>query len=107
MNPVAIVLLWAALLTIALARPLIKGRVKMNPWYGVRIPTAFTSDENWYELNRYGGRLLFRWGISIAVTAAAGALLQPKHWVAYNWASLAIILGRGPAKNFQPCAETK
>jgi hypothetical protein len=42
----------------ALSLPLINRQVKMNPLYGVRIAKAFTSEEAWYAINEYGGRLL-------------------------------------------------
>jgi hypothetical protein len=93
MNPVVIVHLLAAILTIAAAVPLIQGKVKMNPWYGVRIPAAFESEERWFEINRYGGRLLFAWGVAIAGTALVGAFLERRTWVAYDWTALAIIMG--------------
>ena len=93
MNPVVIVHFLAAAIAIAAAAPLAANRVKMNPWYGVRVPAAFASDENWTELNRYGGRLLLAWGLAIAVTAAVGAFVRKAHWVAYDWTALGIVLG--------------
>jgi len=93
MNPVVIVHFVAALLAIAAALPLMRGAVKMNPWYGVRIPAAFESEERWFDLNRYGGRLLFLWGLCIAATALVGAQLRKNAWVAYDWAALVIVMG--------------
>jgi len=92
-NPVVIIHLLAAALAIVIAVPLIRGRVGRNHWYGVRIPAAFVSDEAWFELNRYGGRLLLIWGFVIAATAAVGAGLGKKDWITYNWAALVISLG--------------
>ena len=51
----------------ALAVPLIRRRVKMNDVYGVRIPRAFESDEQWYRINEYGGRRLLAWSVVIAL----------------------------------------
>ena len=93
MNPIVIFHFLAAVIAIAAAVPLIKGRVKMNEWYGVRIPAAFASEEAWFDINRLGGRLLFLWGVVVAATAIAGAFLSKKAWIAYNLASLAIIVG--------------
>jgi uncharacterized membrane protein len=93
MNPVVIVHFLAAAIAIAAALPLATNRVKMNPWYGVRVPAAFDSDANWTELNRYGGRLLLVWGLTLAATAAVGALVRKAHWVAYDWTALGIVLG--------------
>jgi uncharacterized membrane protein len=93
MNPVIIVHLLAAIVAVTASVPLIQKRVKMNHWYGVRIPASFASEEAWFDINRYGGRLLLAWGLAIAATAIGGAFLERKDWVAYNWTSLVIILG--------------
>lgn len=92
MNPVVVVHFLAALVTIVAAVPLIRRRVKMNHWYGVRIPAAFASEEAWYDINHHGGRLLLYWGISIAATALIGAFVGRPYWVAYNWIALGVIL---------------
>ncbi|HVT80829.1 MAG TPA: SdpI family protein [Phycisphaerae bacterium] len=91
MNLVIIVHLVAAILGTVAAVPLIRGKVKMNPWYGVRIPAAFESEARWYEINRYGGRLILAWGVVIAATALIGAFLPQRAWIAYDFASLAVI----------------
>jgi uncharacterized membrane protein len=91
MNPVVIVHLLAAIVAIVVALPLIAGKVKMNAWYGVRIPAAFESEARWYEINRHGGRLLVVWGVVIAVTALVGSALPRRAWIAYDFASLAVL----------------
>jgi len=90
MNPVVVPQLLAAIVTIAISVPLILRKVKMNHWYGVRIPAAFESEEAWFDINRYGGRLLLLWGVAMAVTAAVGVLPEREDWVFYDWAALAI-----------------
>ena len=65
----------------------------MNRWYGVRIREAFVSEERWFEINEYGGRLLLIWSLAIAATAAVGAFLPSRDWVAYDWAALVVVLG--------------
>lgn len=50
------------ILIIGLSIPLVKDKIKKNYWYGFRIPKAYTSDENWYAINRYGGQRFIRWG---------------------------------------------
>ena len=40
MNPVAIVHFIAAVVATVVAMPLVRGDVKINRWYGVRIPAA-------------------------------------------------------------------
>jgi uncharacterized membrane protein len=93
MNPIAIIHAIVALVAIGTAVPLIKRKIKMNPWYGVRIPEAFKSEERWFEINQYGGRLLLWWGISIAVIAGIGLPLAKKYWILYSFSALGIILG--------------
>ncbi len=61
-------------LVIILAGPLIRGQVKMNHWYGVRVRRAFESEEKWRDVNRFGGRQLRMWG-SIILAAGFVALL--------------------------------
>jgi uncharacterized membrane protein len=92
MNPVAIVHLIVATIIMVSALPLVAGRVKMNPWYGVRIPEAFVSDQRWFEINRYGGRLLLFWGAALEATAIFGAFIKHENWVAYDWTALGVVL---------------
>ena len=92
MNPVVFVHLLASLVVIAAAIPLIRQKVGMNHWYGVRIPTAFTSEKAWFAINRFGGRLLLYWGASIAVMAVLGAFLRREYWVIYNWTALCLVM---------------
>lgn len=65
------------LLFIALAIPLIGRRVRMNAWYGVRIPKAFRSEENWYAINEFGGKVLAVSGLLIALVGVATLVLEP------------------------------
>lgn len=65
----------------------------MNPWYGIRIPAAFESEERWRELNCYGGKLLSAWGIVIGAIALCGMPLPRHWWVAYNLLALVPIFG--------------
>ena len=65
----------------------------MNDWYGIRIRAAFASEAAWYEINCYGGRLLFAWSLLLGSTAIIGVFVGREHWVTYNWTSAVIILG--------------
>ena len=72
---------WSDLLTglllIVLAVPLIRRRVPMNRWYGVRIPRAFASEANWYAINEVGGRWLAGAGGLVALAGAFVVLWPP------------------------------
>lgn len=48
---------------ILISLPLVYKRVPMNHYYGFRIAKSFSSEENWYEINRFGGRQLIRWSV--------------------------------------------
>lgn len=96
MNPVVFVHLAASLLIIGASMPLIQRRVKMNHWYGVRIREAFVSEERWYAINEYGGRLFLRWGIVLGLTALGGMFVAREEWVAYNVIALCVVIA-GPA----------
>ncbi|MDP2990755.1 MAG: SdpI family protein, partial [Kiritimatiellota bacterium] len=52
---------------VALGFPLMKRKVKMNRWYGVRITKSFHSEENWFKINEYGGKQLITWSIPLIV----------------------------------------
>lgn len=70
----AVVHCGVGLLTAALAIPLIARQVPMNRFYGVRIPKAFESSRNWYEINAFGGKLLLAYGLFLI---AFGLLAGP------------------------------
>lgn len=93
MNPVAIVHFLAALAIIGLSIPLMCRKVRMNHAYGVRIAESFESDTAWFDINHYGGRLLLFWGVVVALTGIVGAFVTKPHWLAYDYLSLAPILG--------------
>lgn len=93
MNPVIIVHLVGSFVVAAGSIPLVAGRVKRNPWYGVRIPEAFESEERWRQINAYGGRLLLAWSMAIASTALIGMFLPRSEWVAYNLSALVVVMG--------------
>jgi uncharacterized membrane protein len=57
-------------LLVALARPLVKGEVGMNHWYGVRVRQSFESEEKWLKINRYGGEQLALGGALIILWGA-------------------------------------
>jgi hypothetical protein len=70
-----IVNLGFAILITAISIPLVKRKIKMNPWYGVRIPKSFESEENWYKINAYGGKRLILWATLPAVIGIAAFFL--------------------------------
>ncbi len=65
------------MLTALVSIPLILRMVPMNHVYGIRVPKAFVSSENWYEINAYGGKLLLAFGVFLLVVAYAGLDAAP------------------------------
>lgn len=74
----------------AVSLPLLLRRIPMNHFYGVRVAAAFTSDARWYDINAYGGRLLFVYGVLVALLGVLAHDLAPAK--ASPW-SLAFAVG--------------
>jgi uncharacterized membrane protein len=68
----------ACLLMIGLSIPLIRGRVKPNAWYGLRVSYTVDNPDVWYPANRYAGKLLLVYGlVLLGVTLGLPLLLDP------------------------------
>ena len=59
------------ILFIVISLPLLRGSIPMNRFYGFRISRGFTSNANWYAINKYGAKALIFWSI---VMIASGVL---------------------------------
>lgn len=57
------------LLLMLVARPMIKRRVKPNPFYGFRTPKTLSSPDIWYPANEFSGRRLFATGLTVTVSS--------------------------------------
>jgi hypothetical protein len=82
-------------LMMALAVPLMFGRVGPNSLYGLRTARTLRDEDAWYRGNAYGGRLLVRTGL-VALVAVVGLYCVPilrDDLVAYNMACGAVIVG--------------
>ena len=60
--------IFCGVISIVISIPLLYGKVPMNHAYGFRIRKAFTSNENWYAINRYGARQLMTWSIVMVIS---------------------------------------
>lgn len=78
----------APLVIIALAIPLIAGRIERNGFYGFRTARTLSSDAVWYPANRTGGALLLAAGAIWLVTG----LFVPASAVPVGLAALAVAL---------------
>jgi uncharacterized membrane protein len=83
----------AGIVIVLVCRPLIAGKVAPNGLYGVRTPLAFSSEENWYRVNRVGGMIMRKAGIWIMAVGLAGFPLAPlMGMVAYKLVATACVL---------------
>ena len=82
-----------ALLLIVLSIPLAKRKIKMNDFYGVRIKKAFESEENWFNINEYGGKQLIIWSLPMFLAGVICFLVPMED---PNEIALPLILGFGP-----------
>ncbi|MFH2137250.1 MAG: SdpI family protein [Candidatus Omnitrophota bacterium] len=74
---IAALVIFYGLLMVALCLPLLKRKIKMNRWYGMRLPKAFKSEENWYKINEYGGKIFIYWSIPIVLIGMVMFFLPP------------------------------
>jgi hypothetical protein len=72
---VAIALLAVGGVMFATCLPLIKRRVPMNRFYGIRVRESFKSKERWLDINTYGGRQFAMWSLPIVIIGILGLLL--------------------------------
>jgi len=82
-----------ALIIILISIPLIKRKIKMNHFYGIRIEKSFVSEDNWYEINAYAGKQLVIFSIPM-ILAGIVCLFIPS--VTQNKTLIQVIMGAGP-----------
>jgi hypothetical protein len=59
--------IFVGVLVIAVCIPLLKNKIRMNYWYGMRFRKSFESNENWYKINQFGARRMILWSFVIIV----------------------------------------
>ena len=75
--PVPTVLFGMGLLMALISVPLVLRKIPMNHTYGIRVRKAFVSQENWYAINVYGGKLFIGFGIWLMVFSALTSHIAP------------------------------
>ncbi len=78
-----------AVLVFGISLPLVFGKIRMNAWYGIRIPKSFVSEDNWYQMNRCGGRWLLLYAFLLTLVGVATAV-APELTVGGLWFFLVI-----------------
>jgi uncharacterized membrane protein len=66
------------LVIIMVCFPLYLGKIKRNIVYGFRIRKAFESDQNWYEINRYGAKSLIIWAVFLMAAGIMFLFIGPE-----------------------------
>ncbi|MBK7104820.1 MAG: SdpI family protein [Ignavibacteriae bacterium] len=54
-------------LFIVLSIPLIFKKIKINNWYGIRLPQTMLNEKVWYEVNSKVGKYIFILGLIICL----------------------------------------
>ena len=90
MKIVAFIILLSGLTILATSLPLLLRKVPMNRKWGIRLPAAFESDQRWYEINAYGGRLFAVWSLLIVGTGLVGFFLPNEAIIPYAGSATAI-----------------
>jgi len=71
--------IFTALLVIALCVPMWLEWVPPNRFYGARFQASYSSDENWYRINRYCGRLMTVWSLPVLFSGVACLFFALEH----------------------------
>lgn len=88
--PTSLILFFVTgLLFSGLAIPLMRKKVKMNSWYGIRVPDAMQSEPIWNEVNAIMGRYLFAFGLFTSVVSIQFVL----HPLEYEYQMVYTLLG--------------
>lgn len=69
MELIFLIYLIVGVLFITISIPLIMRKVKINNWYGVRLPQTMKNEKIWYEVNMQSGKHLFVFGVLISLVS--------------------------------------
>ena len=67
MELIFLIYLFVGIIFMAISIPLIKRKVKINNWYGIRLPETMKNEKLWYEVNEKSGKHLFVFGLAICL----------------------------------------
>lgn len=93
--------LFCAALTVGLSIPLLRGEVKRNGLYGVRLPESLASEEAWLDINRYGARRMILWSVPVFALGIAAFFVSFE-----GREGLALAFGLAPVLVFGAVFET-
>ncbi len=90
MTTLLILYLVSGTMLIALAMPLLYGKIPPNSFYGFRVSQTITDPQVWYAVNRYSAWWLLFAGVSIVVAAILLYLIPGISVDAYALGCLAV-----------------
>ena len=79
----AVAILASGVVIFCVCLPLIYRKVPMNRWYGIRIREAFKSNDRWYDVNAYGGKVMAVWSLLPVLVGAVGLFLPADMFFVY------------------------
>ena len=76
-----------------LAIPLIRRKIKINSWYGIKLPQTMENENVWYEVNAIMGRFLFTFGLFISIISIYFYLnpTEPEYLMVYLLLAILIL----------------
>lgn len=77
-GPLGLLHIGVGVLVIGVSIPLLLGKVRMNRWYGTRLPAAYKSEAHWYRINRYGAMQMIAYGVVLALLGVFILLNPPR-----------------------------
>lgn len=92
MTTLACIATVCGIIILGLSLPLAHRKVPMNSFYGVRIPASFQSEQRWYDINAYGGRLFAKWSVLIILCGLVGFTLSRSTYPVYHWVVFGVVL---------------
>jgi hypothetical protein len=96
--------IFCAVLFIAVSIPLLRRKIGMNRWYGMRFRKSFESEENWYRINEYGAKRMIFWSIILAAIGIV-TLFIPLESSGRGTALTVLLLSSAPVIIIIPCIE--
>jgi len=70
--------------------PLALGKIGPNFFYGIRTRAAYASEENWYRINRFGGKIFLSISCIMTLIGLAGFFVPVEYLAVYDAAALII-----------------
>ena len=82
----------AGFILTVLAIPLMRRKVKMNDWYGIRLPQTMDNENVWYEVNAKVGKFIFFFGLFICILTLLFYFYPPADEVMTVFILLAVLI---------------